>query len=1166
MRVENAITYVPQSYETTVHSRKETPYTSENEQDTDSQKDDFVTHGEEAQPEASNRKKNDASGKTITVNIETKDGTFQAEIPANGKAKIKLPKTKSSMQLRNRDGLKPPERFQANLANCHDEPQTVQEALDSAEREEWMKAMEEEMQSHRENGTWQLVSKPEYRKILHSKWVFKAKRNEDGSINRYKARLVVKGFEQKEGIDFNETFSSVCRYESIRLLVAIVAADNLEMMQFDIKTAFLYGELEEEIYMQQPEGFETQDNLACLLLKSLYGLRQAPRVWNNTFKKFLQDNNFEASTSDPSVFIGYNGNDKVYLALYVDDGLLIARMKTTLTEILRQMQRVFDTKVSEVETFVGINVQRDDDGGIFLGQKGFINSLLIKFNMQDCNQASVPMQPNLDLSPAENIETEYPFRQLIGSLLFLSRTTRPDIAFAVARLSQFTTCFDERHWTYGKHVLRYLKGTQDYGLYYGPDQTTIILTGYTDSDYAGDRNDRKSTSGYVFFLNEAPISWRSCKQDGISLSTTEAEYKALSSGAKEAAWIRRLVEELGYEQPEPTEIFVDNQSAIRLSKNPEFHNRSKHIEVRFHHVRNLIEEKQIDVSYVPTENQLADGLTKPLMREKFQTMRDKIGVKPRRQDSSSTSSLFARTMMLLAFLGTIQSGIAVHMQNSIPVLWKKGETPIASGYLQVSLNIKFLNPCSLLTEEIIHADLLKEAIEKCNEMYEDCFVTEIGEICPKKQWTEVLLHRKKRFLPLVILGGIILYHAVVAGLAITATVMSSQNAVSIAEMKANHKIEKLNREKLEDQVKIQGEMIKDIQLRFNQTISRLMVHQKDYNELKDKSISTSFAISYITSRLLNGKSIIKEAARAWQDKKVYGPFLDHLNITFPCEKECPVKYAKAMKCELSPANNMLYMDIAVPLINQNAILIEADPFRLMLRKNNQTCSVKYNGPENVILSLKDHCIYPVDVRHSIKEDILIAPDHGQCADTSSISDNTKYFMVEHCVDQHPHDERDYVQVKLNDDAYHIYCPESEITIDERTQKCPSYVFMLPINSKFKINGVNFVSSKVTLEHSETWDPILTMRANYHLRPTVNWDDLLLGEGDMVPDFPRSHSELEHITSYGFWAFILAVLILVVVAAVGVGMIVKWKRSRVITVEAHAMESIKPSAPVEVSPD
>ena len=463
---------------------------------------------------------------TLEIHVTTADGNYVAKIPSQGRSNIVIPSPqKANAQpeeegygLRDRSKIKKTNRYHpidnpnpsAHFAAVEIEPNSYKEAMASAQASEWVKAMDEEMMSHRKNGTWTLVEKPPKAKVLDTRWVFKVKRLQNGTIERYKARLVIKGYKQRPGIDYTETFASVCRYESIRLLLALAAVKGLNIRQFDVKTAFLYGTLDETVLMAQPEGYQKLDSSkVCLLNKSLYGLKQAPRCWNTTFSGFLSKFKLKPTQSDPCVYVGSCRGETVYLIIYVDDGLILSRSEKAIREIIETIERKFELKSGEATTYVGIEIEKTTAGEIILTQTAYVEAILEKFAMSDCKPASVPMQPNQELAPATTC-VDLPYRELIGSLIFLAKSTRPDIQYATSKMAQFVTKHDDSHWKAAKCILRYLQGTKTLGLVYKPG-TCVNLTGYTDSDYAGDKIERKSTSGFAFFLNASLVSWSSQK-------------------------------------------------------------------------------------------------------------------------------------------------------------------------------------------------------------------------------------------------------------------------------------------------------------------------------------------------------------------------------------------------------------------------------------------------------------------------------------------------------------------------------------------------------------------------------------------------------------------------------------------------------------------------------
>lgn len=493
-----------------------------------------------------------------------------------------------------------------------DEPGTFREAMRSSDKDKWVSAMIEEYKSLMKLHTWELVDRPD-QKVIPCKWVYKVKKNAHGNITKYKARLVAKGYSQTCGVDYFETFAPVVRNSSLRTLFALAAKLGMKMRHLDVDTAFLNGELEEEVYMHQPEGFAEpgQRNKVCLLKKSLYGLKQAPRAWNLKLNQTLSSLGFKRTPSEPCVYTKLFGTELVILAVYVDDIIVFHKSDKLADVVKSDLQSSFSIKdIGSLSYYLGLNVIQND-GCIQVSQTTFINNVLKKFNMLQCSKAATPLQKVKLQANESGDPSSYPFRSLIGSLMYVAVNTRPDIAYATSYLSQFLTKFDKTHWLAAKRVLQYLKGTIDYCITYTKSNETMI--GLADSDWAND-NDRRSYSGLFFTLSGGPISWESKKQCIVALSSTEAEYMALTVATKEAIFLQRFIREVTGESVTPVTLFNDSQSAHKLVLNPVHHNRTKHIDTRFHFIREKVADGTIVIKYVPTADMYADILTKPLGR------------------------------------------------------------------------------------------------------------------------------------------------------------------------------------------------------------------------------------------------------------------------------------------------------------------------------------------------------------------------------------------------------------------------------------------------------------------------------------------------------------------------------------------------------------------------
>lgn len=462
---------------------------------------------------------------------------------------------------------------------------------------------------------WSLEELPQRKRVVDTKWVFTIKLKGDGTIDRYKARLVARGFKQKEGIDYKETFSPVARFETVRAVLSVAVNEDLILAQFDVKTAFLNGCLEEEVYIKQPVGFEDGSDRVCRLKKSLYGLKQAPRCWNQRLTKFLKSKHFVNTEADPCLYIRNRNENKLIVVIYVDDGLVAGSNQEDINEFLSQMESEFEIKKGNFEYFLGVSIMKLQDGSLFLSQKTYARKILERFNMSEANAVSTPAL-KFEKPERDEIETKVPFRECVGSLMYLMLVTRPDITYAVSYVGQYLEKPSRKNWSDVKRILRYIKGTLDCGLVFKKVDSPV-LEGYADADFASDENSRLSRSGFIAQYGKCSVSWFSRKQTSVVLSTTESEYVASSEGARELMWLQKLLSEITEVHCIP-KLFVDNNGAVKLSKSSQvFHKRSKHIDVRHHYVRDMVENNKILLEHISGEKQLADVMTKPLPRPRF---------------------------------------------------------------------------------------------------------------------------------------------------------------------------------------------------------------------------------------------------------------------------------------------------------------------------------------------------------------------------------------------------------------------------------------------------------------------------------------------------------------------------------------------------------------------
>ena len=502
----------------------------------------------------------------------------------------------------------------------------------AAEIPEWRAAMDCELEALEENKTWSIVSLPVGKHPVGCKWVYKIKHKANGTIERYKARLVAKGYTQREGIDYVDTFSPVAKLVTVKLLLAIAAVKGWHLSQLDVNNAFLHGDLNEEVYMKLPPGYNRKgeslpSNAVCLLHKSLYGLKQASRQWFSKFSTAIMGLGFSQSPSDHSLFIKNVDGLFIALLVYVDDVIIASNNQGAIADLKSELNKLFKLKdLGDVKYFLGLEIAKSSTG-ICVSQRKYVLDLLSDFGYLGCKAASTPMEANVKLSMDEGVDLPDVslYRRLLGKLLYLT-LTRPDISYAVGRLSQFISRPKLPHLHAAQRILRYLKGNPGMGLFF-PSNSELRLMAYTDSDWARCPDSRRSVTGFCVFLGNSLVSWKSKKQHIVSRSSAEAEYRAMANTSCEITWLLALLKDFGIDHSAPALLFCDNQSALHMAENPVFHERTKHIEIDCHLVRDKVQSGVLKPMFVSTEHQLADVLTKALHPSSFKLLIGKMGLK-----------------------------------------------------------------------------------------------------------------------------------------------------------------------------------------------------------------------------------------------------------------------------------------------------------------------------------------------------------------------------------------------------------------------------------------------------------------------------------------------------------------------------------------------------------
>lgn len=526
----------------------------------------------------------------------------------------------------------PPKRLLDEIRVAHQEdkePSNLKEALASKEKEFWKKAMIEEMKSLNANNTWELKELPAGRKAIGCRWVFKRKIGIGNNTVCYKARLVAQGFSQKYGEDYDEVFAPVVRHTTLRTLLAVASKRKYVVHHFDAKTAFLNGKLQEVIYMKQPPGFEDESKKVCLLKKSLYGLKQSARAWNLTIHEALSNGNFIQSKADPCLYHRSVQDEKVYVLVYVDDLVVASESEKLIKETADHLNSSFELKcLGPIKQYLGLEIEKDIRGNFMVSQTEYINKVISDAGLTNSKKSPYPLDPSYRKSTveAELLLDNRRYQQVIGSLLYISVNSRPDISASVSILARRVSKPTQEDWTELKRVIKYLKGTSKLKLKLSfVEENQDIFYGYADADWAENRDDRKSNSGYVFKVFGGVVSWCCRKQTCVALSSTEAEFIALTEACQEAMWIKSLLQDFNIEVQKPT-IFEDNQSCLKLISSNKFSNRTKHIETKYHFVKDCVNKNMFDFQYCPTDEMIADLLTKPLSSKRIQVLREHCGI------------------------------------------------------------------------------------------------------------------------------------------------------------------------------------------------------------------------------------------------------------------------------------------------------------------------------------------------------------------------------------------------------------------------------------------------------------------------------------------------------------------------------------------------------------
>lgn len=539
--------------------------------------------------------------------------------------------------LRPRDEIRKPKHFDCyetsfmTYPSGEDEPTTYTEAMQSKNSGKWKDAISKELATLKENNTWTVTEAPDGSTVIDTKWIFKKKMTADGKGCIFKARLVARGFQQTDQFDFSEIYAPVAKLTTLRILIAVANHFSMEINQMDVTGAFLYGDIEETVYLSAPSGLNIDKRYVLKLNKAIYGLKRSPKNWNDKFNSVMEKEGLNRSQNDSCLYYKTNGRSKLYVLIYVDDLILIGDNTEEVKNLKQKLNENFKMKdIGPVSTYLGIKIEQNLKTGITtLSQTDYLKQILEQFGMSNCKPVSTPMDANFKIclqnAKSGDKTLEKKCRSLIGCLMYAMLGSRPDLCYPISYLSRFQDKASEELWTALKRVLRYIKGTLNLKLVY--KREGLKLQGFADADWAGDLEQRRSTSGYMFMLGSATLCWSSKRQVSVALSSTEAEYVSLSTAVTEACWLKKIFQDLNITavSDHPITIFEDNQSAIKVATSTDT-KRLKHVDVRFHHIKGKAKDGTVNLKYISTQDQLADLFTKPLGKLSFHRLREGIGL------------------------------------------------------------------------------------------------------------------------------------------------------------------------------------------------------------------------------------------------------------------------------------------------------------------------------------------------------------------------------------------------------------------------------------------------------------------------------------------------------------------------------------------------------------
>lgn len=946
--------------------------------------------------------------------------------------------------------------WKLNLSTIHadDDPTSFSEAMGRADKDLWLSAMQEELNSLKQNCVWKLVKRPTDRKIVTNRWVFRIKRKANGDVDRYRARLVARGFSQVHGIDYNLTFAPVVNATSVRFILAYAAMRNLLLAQFDIKTAFLYGKLEEQVFMEQPQGFCSDSTLVCLLQRSLYGLKQAPRQWSQTFRNFLQSANLNQCEHDNCVF--YSASPLIIIAIYVDDGLILAKDQATINNMMSQLRDRFNVHELDCSTFLGFQLKQSKNMMI-IHQEAYINKLLVKFRMENSKPEPTPVSNSyLTSQELEQLPADVPYREAVGSLLYAAVTTRIDIAFAVGLASRAVANPKVKDWQLVKRIFRYLSGARDFGLCYKAS-SDFSLSAYCDASYADDVSTARSTTGLLLFFAGAPIQWRSMRQAMVTKSVSEAEYIAICTATTDLVILRKLGKELAIIPNLPSTLLCDNDASVRLANNEKSAHRTRHMHVKVAYTREQIERGELKVIHTPGTKQRADPLTKPVSISNFNLFRSSTMVK---------LSLFT----ILTTLSIINSCQGYRFDEVSHIVHQPTDNFIDLGVSEYTIDFTFFVPCNAVFDQHVASTitmgprppnvatnsipasssdpLVNLFIQECDKAFQSTWLVKLREIETKPQVESTINHS-------------ILKRNI--GETITVTVVTNFIWKMVERLNPWSDYNRIN--SLEQQQMREKELMNKFGHAFNLTTflergvieiiknnSITLREQHQINHLTQMSTRYTWLATYIETRLLFATADLKSIIEESRHGRVATAALSNLiNITEIADIDNRDTAMLSMHM-ISPQTIRFRFNTRVKSKDTLIYRVHAVKYWDNLTEIPQL--MEYQGPKFVVYNTTINCIKGIDepIERAVSE---------ECSQTNFADPELSTWRVLISTRDIYNNHKSVSIIKAVNFNY-VYCFPFNITIVDGTYRCPTKQFKVPVNIGFNTLNRTVTATKKKL--------------------------------------------------------------------------------------------------------